>query len=51
MKFLANKENVSQINLIELPLKFRLLEKKLFIQKKQKKIPLMIRQKKIENLE
>ena len=50
-KFLANKENVSQINLIELPLKFRLLEKKLFIQKKQKKIPLMIRQKKIENLE
>ena len=50
-KFLPNKENVSQINLIELPLKFRLLEKKLFIQKKQKKIPLMIRQKKIENLE
>ena len=50
-KFLPNKENVSQINLIELPLKFRLLEKKLFIQKKQKKMPLMIRQKKIENLE
>ena len=50
-KFIANKENVSQINLIELPLKFRLLEKKLFIQKKQKKMPHMIQQKKIVNLE
>jgi len=50
-KFLPNKENVSQINLIELSLKFRFLEKKLYIQKKQKKMPLMIRQKKIENLE
>ena len=50
-KFLPNKENVSQIDLIELSLKFRFLKKKLYIQKKQKKMPLMIRQKKIENLE
>ena len=50
-KFIANKENVSQINLIELSLKYRLHEKKLFIQKKQKKMPHMIQQKKIVNLE